>query len=100
MSYQNKHVEQTGAGTSSLLIFPKQPVNFQCLIHAIIKSGAPTYTIEYSINGEDYIPLGAADRNVSDDTTLVFPVHSIRVAVTGTGTVKLIALFNDGGFNE
>lgn len=89
-------VTQTGVGTSAIIKISRQPSNFRALINAIIKEGTPTYTIEYSIDGEDYLPLGDADRTVSDDTTLVFPVHSIRVTLSQPGTVKLIALFADG----
>ncbi|AUR85581.1 hypothetical protein NVP1077O_03 [Vibrio phage 1.077.O._10N.261.45.A10] len=102
MSYKTQEHIATGAATPSPLIkITRKPENFKCLIHVIVTSGTPTYEIEYSINGVDYIVLnGLTAQTASTDTTLVFPVHSLRAKVTaGTGTVKLIVLHNDGDGN-
>lgn len=79
----------------------RKPENFKSLLHAIVTAGSPTFTVEYSINGVDFIALNnLVGLTTSTDTTLVFPVDAIRVVVTsGTGTVKLIALLNDGDGN-
>ncbi len=100
--YKTLTQQATDASTPSTVIrVVRKPENFKCLIHAIVSAGTPTYEVEYSINGIDFITLnGLVGQTASLDTTLVFPVNSLRVSVTsGTGTVKLIVLLNDGDGN-
>ncbi|AUR81818.1 hypothetical protein NVP1015O_04 [Vibrio phage 1.015.O._10N.222.51.E5] len=67
----------------------------------IIKSGTPTYSLEYSLDGRNFLPL-SNDLNsttLSNDFTIVFPIHSIRLNVTaGIGEAELIVRYDDGGF--
>lgn len=101
MAYKTLTVSQTDTGTSSDIKIVRKPENFKALIHAVVTSGTPTYTLEYSINSVDYLTLnGVSGQTTSTDTTLVFPVDAIRVNITaGTGTVKLVILHNDGDGN-
>ena len=102
MAYKTQTVTQTNVGTSTDLKIIRKPENFKCLIHAVVTSGSPTFTLEYSINSVDYITLnGLSGQTASIDTTLVFPIDAIRTTITGgTGTVKLIILHNDGDGNS
>ena len=100
--YKTLSQQATDAATPSPVIkVVRKPENFKCLIHTIVTAGTPTYEVEYSIDGVNFITLnGLTGQTTSQDTTLVFPVDAIRVKVTaGTGTVKLIALLNDGDGN-
>jgi hypothetical protein len=67
----------------------------------VIITGSPTYTVEYSLDGTNYLPLATdlTSQTVNKDFTVVFPTLDIRVDfVSGTGTVALIARFDKGGF--
>lgn len=102
MAYKTLTQQATDASTPSPIInIDRKPENFKCLIHIIVSSGTPTFEVEYSINGIDFIVLnGITAQTTSLDTTLVFPVDALRVKVTsGTGIVKLIVLFNNGDGN-
>lgn len=102
MAYKTKTQQATDAATpSSVINIVRKPENFKALIHTIVASGTPTYDLEYSINGIDFLPLNeVVAQTTSQDSTLVFPVDALRVNITsGTGTVKLVVLFNDGDGN-
>ena len=102
MAYKTLTQIATDVSTPSPVIsVVRKPSDFKALLHAIVDAGSPTYNIEYSINGIDFIILnGIENETTSTDTTMVFPVESFRVNITaGTGTVKLIALLNDGDGN-
>lgn len=102
MTYKTLTQFATDVATPSPIIpVTRKPSDFKALLHAIVDSGNPTYNIEYSINGIDFIILnGIEGETTSTDTTMVFPVEAFRVNITaGTGTVKLIALLNDGDGN-
>lgn len=67
----------------------------------VLITGSPTYTVEYSLNGEDYLALSTAltSQVTSKDFTIVFPIKDVRIDfVSGSGTVKLIVRADFGGF--
>ena len=99
MSYRTLTQVATDAATPSpAILINRKPENFKSLFHAIVSAGTPTYDVEYSINGVDFIILNnLTGLTTSQDTTLVFPVEAVRVNITaGSGTVKLVGLINDG----
>lgn len=96
MNYKTVSKTQTGVGASAIVYF-KATEDMRALINCVV-SGTVTYDLQYSLNGSDYVTLsGMSGKSATDDATLVFPVHSVRVNVTaGAGSVKLIVLSNGG----
>ena len=96
MNYKTVSKTQTGVGSGAVVKFNARD-DMRALINAVV-TGTATYDLEYSLNGTDYVPLaGMTGKTVTDDATLVFPVHSVRVNITaGAGSVKLIVLSNGG----
>ncbi|MCK5644874.1 MAG: hypothetical protein KAJ19_29005 [Gammaproteobacteria bacterium] len=102
MAYKTLTQQATDAVTPSpIILIDRKPENFKALFHTIVTAGTPTYDVEYSINGIDFIILNnLTGLTTSQDTTMVFPVEAVRVNITaGTGTVKIVGLINNGDGN-
>ncbi len=93
-------ISQVGTGTSDPILFKAPKDDFVMLINAYV-TGTVTYDIQYTIDDvaiEDcqYVTLGDVDRDANSDDSMYFPVRAIRVDITsGSGTVKLVALYKD-----
>lgn len=67
----------------------------------VVVTGSPVYTVKYSLDGINYLPLGTdlTSQSTSQDFTVVFPIKDLKVSFdSGTGTVKLIVRADFGGF--
>lgn len=95
--YKTESFTQSGTGVGTPIAFGGRREDMRALINVVV-SGTVSYDLEYSLNGTDYVPLaGLVGKASTEDATLVFPVHSVRVNVTsGTGDAKLIVLHNGG----
>ena len=93
--------EVTGTGYSDPI-----DVAPDCRVDAIgnvIVAGGATCSVQYSLNGIDWLTLtGMADKTSTDDFTVVFPIYQLRlyVSVAGAAPCKLLFRQNDGRNNN
>jgi hypothetical protein len=90
MAIDSKFVEQDGVGASKP-IFVKDTADIRISYAVIVVSGSPTWTVQHSVGGEDYVNnTDNQSQQTTQDGNYVFPVQSIRVNVeSGTGVVRL-----------
>lgn len=94
-------VTQTNAGSSTFVVPDYFIAPFNIGFQAVVVSGAPTYTVQYTMDdtqADDFVastaqwnsapaPFAAAGATQSGSFTI--PCRGIRVTVTGTGVVTL-----------
>lgn len=101
-----KIISQTDTGVSNPVVLDYADSNYQVGLQAVVVSGTPTYTIEYTLdpildpqftaNGYTaaWFPTsGMTSQTVSTTSNYAVPVYATRInVISGSGVVRLTVL--------
>jgi len=100
-----KVIKQTDTGISNPVVLDYADSNYQVGLQAVVVSGTPTYTVEYTLDPildpqftaagytAAWFPTsGLSAITASATSNYAVPVYACRLNVTGTGVVRLTVL--------
>lgn len=100
-----KIITQTNTGISNPVVLDYSDSNYQVGLQAVITSGTPTYTVEYTLDPildpafaaagytASWFPTSGMNAVTTSTTSnYAVPVYACRLNVTGTGVVRLTVL--------
>lgn len=91
----------TNVGSSSVLSLDPQQASFLAGFAAVVTSGTPTYSVEYTYDDVQqssptpvwFAHTAASGVTVNKDGAFTAPIAAVRVTISsGSGTVRLVVL--------